>query len=139
MDSTIEYAFTTNGYLLIHFNGTVIPMLSRFPDKGKVVAKFKAIAASYPITLEELAEVATAALKNTKSHWGVQDYAVNMTKGMRANHPVKDHETDVATIIMDLNDCHGWTREQIADWLDTLPEQPVFKLDVDIVTAEDLM
>ena len=29
-------------------------------------------------------------------------------------------------IIMDLNDNCGWTREQIADWLDTLDNQPIF-------------
>lgn len=31
-------------------------------------------------------------------------------------------------IVIDLNDCHRWTREAIADWLDTLPEQPKAKV-----------
>lgn len=30
------------------------------------------------------------------------------------------------SIIMDLNDSCGWTREEIADWLDTLDNQPIF-------------
>lgn len=31
-------------------------------------------------------------------------------------------------VIIHLNDNHRWTREAIADWLDTLPAQPVLKL-----------
>ena len=30
---------------------------------------------------------------------------------------------DVRTAIWDLNDAHGWTREQIADWVETIEQQ----------------
>ncbi len=34
--------------------------------------------------------------------------------------------SDIPSAVIHLNDQHMWTREQIADWLDTLDEQPVF-------------
>jgi hypothetical protein len=36
----------------------------------------------------------------------------------------------VPSIIIELNDTAKWTREQIADWLDTLDDQPVFYPDI---------
>jgi hypothetical protein len=41
-------------------------------------------------------------------------------------HPVDDIYLNLMSTITNLNDAHGWTREEIADWLDTLDEQPVF-------------
>jgi hypothetical protein len=41
------------------------------------------------------------------------------------------HNEPLNYIIIHLNDRHKWTREQIADWLDTLDEQPVFYPKVD--------
>lgn len=35
-------------------------------------------------------------------------------------HPVDGRKAALRGVIMDLNDRHGWTREQIADWLETL-------------------
>jgi hypothetical protein len=32
----------------------------------------------------------------------------------------------ISNVIQHLNDVHEWTREKIADWLDTLDEQPIF-------------
>lgn len=37
-----------------------------------------------------------------------------------------DYTNNLQTVIMHLNDTHEWTREQIADWIDTLDEQPVY-------------
>lgn len=45
-----------------------------------------------------------------------------------AKHPVNGLERPIHEIIIDLNDSQGWTRESIADWLETLDNQPVFKL-----------
>jgi hypothetical protein len=36
------------------------------------------------------------------------------------------NEASIYDMVQILNDNHKWTREQIADWLDTLDEQPVF-------------
>jgi hypothetical protein len=41
-------------------------------------------------------------------------------------HPVTEVRLPLANVIMNLNDAHHWTREAIAEWLDTLDEQPVF-------------
>jgi hypothetical protein len=42
-------------------------------------------------------------------------------------HPVVSGKFSIKTLIMDLNDNHGWTREQIADWLETLDVDLRFK------------
>ena len=42
------------------------------------------------------------------------------------NHPIDGSKDTIYRTIYDLNDTHYWTREQIADWLDTLDEQPRF-------------
>lgn len=139
MDSSVEYAIG-GGILLLHFNGLVHKTSVNFNNKSGIVESFKRIATELPIPREDLATIATDVIQSVKKHWGVQDYAINVTSGIKAVHPVKGSTStiDVATIIMDLNDCHGWTREQIADWLDTLPQQPVFKIGDNIITAEDL-
>lgn len=45
---------------------------------------------------------------------------------MVVKHPVTKADRSIDEIIMDLNDNHGWSREKIADWLDTLDAQPTF-------------
>lgn len=39
---------------------------------------------------------------------------------MRVTHPVTGAQTLLQSAIINLNDCCGWTREQVADWLETL-------------------
>lgn len=43
-------------------------------------------------------------------------YSVPCPKGCRPGF----HEGNIASLIVHLNDDHKWSREQIADWLDTL-------------------
>lgn len=38
----------------------------------------------------------------------------------KVKHPVTGEAHSLRGVIMNLNDGHGWTREQIADWLETL-------------------
>ena len=45
--------------------------------------------------------------------------------------PSNDHKESLDQIIQHLNDFHGWTREAIADWIDTLPSQPIFYPDLE--------
>lgn len=54
------------------------------------------------------------------SWWNVSDIRKlpGMTKQVR--HPVTKDQARLESVIIDLNDDHRWTREQIADWLDTL-------------------
>lgn len=42
----------------------------------------------------------------------------------------------VRATIMHLNDQHGWSRESIADWLDTLPHE-LIAIDPDITTNKE--
>lgn len=55
---------------------------------------------------------------------GVSGLAHEITRGVKARHPVSGREAFLYDIIVSLNDEAQWTREQIADWLDTLPNQP---------------
>lgn len=41
-------------------------------------------------------------------------------------HPSNPGTDNLQSMIMHLNDSHRWTREAIAEWIDTLDEQPVF-------------
>jgi hypothetical protein len=41
-------------------------------------------------------------------------------------HPSQPSTDDLQTMIIHLNDNHRWTREAIAEWIDTLEDQPVF-------------
>jgi hypothetical protein len=45
----------------------------------------------------------------------------------KVTHPVTGDVYRLSTVIMDLNDNHRWTREQIADWLETLDIDINFK------------
>ena len=45
---------------------------------------------------------------------------------LEAINPVTQEVSSFYSIITELNDHHKWTREQIADWLDTLDNQPRF-------------
>jgi hypothetical protein len=42
-------------------------------------------------------------------------------------HPVSGHTVTIYHAIMSLNDSHKWSRERIADWIETLDEVPVFE------------
>jgi hypothetical protein len=44
---------------------------------------------------------------------------------------IKDQDQPIYHLIQHLNDHHQWQRERIADWLDTLDEQPVFYPEVE--------
>lgn len=45
----------------------------------------------------------------------------------QVKHPINESIMTIQSIIIDLNDHHGWTREAIADWLDTLDVDLTFK------------
>lgn len=144
MDESIEWT-VSRGKLLIHFGGQVHSLHSAYSDKKALISRFKKFANDVPVPLDELAELATSLYKMQKSSWGVPEYAGSVAGSIKAMHPLKKPtdgivpvEQSVGDIIMDLNDNHLWSREKIADWLDTLPEQPVFKMDLSIITAEDL-
>jgi hypothetical protein len=38
-------------------------------------------------------------------------------------HPIEGKKRDLLSIIYNLNDCHGWTRPQIAAWVATVEPQ----------------
>lgn len=71
---------------------------------------------------------------NHKKHITGQTVASNVTK-MRVTFPKQlnlgEEAFPLNAVIIQLNDDYKWTREQIADWLDTLDEQPVFYPEVE--------
>jgi hypothetical protein len=48
----------------------------------------------------------------------------------RVANPVSGLVYELSSVVIDLNDSRGWTREQIADWLDTLDLDLRFPVDV---------
>ncbi|URQ04714.1 hypothetical protein SEA_EMMA1919_108 [Streptomyces phage Emma1919] len=62
-----------------------------------------------------------------------KDERVNLLPGVRekVKHPVTGSENTLERVIISLNDQHKWTREEIADWLDTLDIDLTFKVEVD--------
>lgn len=53
-------------------------------------------------------------------------------------HPVSGRYTELYFTIMDLNDNHRWTREQIADWIETLDIDTTFKVGYTESNKEEL-
>jgi hypothetical protein len=54
---------------------------------------------------------------------------------IRIKHPNEPRTYDLDEVIADLNDNHGWTREQIADWVEAIEhaqEQPTEPVDVGV-------
>jgi hypothetical protein len=43
-------------------------------------------------------------------------------------HPVTSTSSYLGSVIMNLNDIHQWSREQIADWIETLDPVPTFEV-----------
>ena len=90
--------------------------------------KYLGLADTYPETWGKPA-VATFAYHAGKSinsghHMGgeVADKLATILPAMNApvKHPVSGDSVKLRDVIVSLNDTHHWTREQIADWLDTL-------------------
>lgn len=65
---------------------------------------------------------------------GRRDSRVDDLPGIHemVNHPITKHRQSIEKIVISLNDYHKWTREEIADWLDTLDVDLTFKVKEDI-------
>ncbi len=129
MMEVLNWAFLGKDHKLVVLN------TNQEPRKSKVWA-FHVFAKNFPseINTPELEELYSYTLKlaSSPSSSGtvtVASYASDVCRGYEAEHPTKNQKLDIMTIIIDLNDNHKWTREQIADWLDSLPEQPVWRVD----------
>jgi hypothetical protein len=67
-------------------------------------------------------------LQRKQRLYTVPALAEKATRGWEVKNPVTLEDDELYSVIIYLNDSAGWTREQIADWLDTLPEQPKWSL-----------
>ncbi len=67
---------------------------------------------------------------------GGRDARVSELPGVRevVKNPVTGAEATLESVIINLNDYHKWTREQIADWLETLDIDLQFKPKNDIIS-----
>lgn len=73
-------------------------------------------------------------LANSKQPvYGGKDRRVNELPGIKetVKHPMSGMSDTIERIIINLNDVHKWTREEIADWLDTLDVDLSFKVKVE--------
>lgn len=64
-----------------------------------------------------------------KKAYGGKDSRVDELPGVKENvkHPVSGSTSTLEKVIISLNDQHQWTREKIADWLETLDIDITFK------------
>lgn len=59
-------------------------------------------------------------------HSSPADYAAQIPGlFVEVKNPVNGKCATIHDIIIELNDAHRWTRDQIADWLETLDENPI--------------
>lgn len=73
---------------------------------------------------------------NKKVKNDVPNLAAAVTAGFKVVNPVTGGESDLYDTIIHLNDEAKWSREQIADWIDTLPDQPKWRLLNDVQEQE---
>jgi hypothetical protein len=68
-------------------------------------------------------------VKPAKKAYGGRDSRVDELPGVKeiVKHPITSMESTLESVIINLNDYHKWTREQIADWLETLDIDITFK------------
>lgn len=88
-------------------------------------------------TYTEFKEKVRKDLGDVAEHWQMDklfaihpDILSSMIPGIDKDvrHPEENSIRPIKEVIISLNDDYKWTRERIADWLDTLDEQPKFKL-----------
>jgi hypothetical protein len=65
--------------------------------------------------------------------YGGKDERVDQLPGLKemVTHPISKNRNTLERVIISLNDQHKWTREQIADWLDTLDIDLTFRVEVE--------
>lgn len=88
-----------------------------------------------------------AGYNNTNSKWqeNVKNVRAHKAMNQKVECPAankKDiyggcRKTTLDSQIQHLNDNHKWTREKIADWIDTLEEQPIYYPDIDDRTDDE--
>jgi len=66
------------------------------------------------------------------------DYLAHEIPGVNGEciHPVNFAKNNIFNTVIDLNDSHKWTREQIADWLETLDNMPKFDLEQGVLQSD---
>jgi len=91
-----------------------------------------------PIYWEQADKIVESAnMKPIKKSGSSSDFVhqIDLLPGLnaRVKHPVTKEEAPIKDIIINLNDYHKWTREAIADWLETLDVDLRFKSKDDIL------
>jgi hypothetical protein len=75
------------------------------------------------------ARYGTYTVQNNEKTDNYRDNRVDKLPGLKetVTHPISKDRMTVEKAVINLNDVHHWTREQIADWLDTLDIDLRFK------------
>lgn len=85
---------------------------------------------AYPdLADDEMRESAKEFRKMMNRGKGVPGLAEDIAGTFDAIDPISGMVDKLSNIIVGLNDEHNWSREAIAGWLDTLPDQPKWKLE----------
>lgn len=107
-----------------------LPKLPNFDNIGKALVSIKIATDEFQKAMQGLfdsfasigSQIAYAASGNSLGR-SLKDHP-DMQETLRC--PACVASGTLYTTIQHINDFHEWSREEIADWLDTLPSQPIF-------------
>jgi hypothetical protein len=106
-----KYAFNAPGEKTFYFDFSNLPEAFTHIPKvywdGFICEHIKYLSAT---------KLLQTSANNSPSGWASQFVNIEV------KHPVKNNQGTLYSIIIDLNDSQKWTREQIADWLETLDD-----------------
>ena len=83
---------------------------------------------SHKLSLADYADIFLFGTLVVTTYYGILAENAHNLPGYRRLivHPITFQKEDMYSVITSLNDHYRWTREQIADWLDTLEKCPRF-------------
>jgi hypothetical protein len=134
-------SLSTFDYGVVHLRIKDSILLVAYKDSDRLTAEFTS---QYQISEFTWDKLSASELDLIKHHvlsllrvHGLVNNApavVSNISGMEAKVicPIRRCEDELISIIILLNDSHKWTLKQIADWLDTLDDQPIFKEMIDV-------
>lgn len=120
---------------LSKLNESIQPMTKALSDMAdKLGEAYKEIHQAFQPFKKKLEELADSLQEINNKAMPASCTLSNKDINQKVTYPCdcggKRLEANMRSVIMHLNDMHKWTRESIADWLDTLPNQPIYYPDI---------
>lgn len=121
----IIYIKELNIYKLVFFPGDNRLFEVIIADDIKADDPFRDAIKCFPAEFIREIEYALASRSRLFQVWILHEKHLSEFRSIVKN-PISQKPNALIWVIMNLNDEHQWSIKEIADWLDTLDEQPVF-------------